>query len=131
MVAKSARPVAPSAPPRLRRGGALGATGRALTFPRTALSGLLLIALLAAGCLPFRATPAPKSITPAPLVRVAETATPGVPAPAPDATPEAVAPAPAAEDPATRLETVRQAYGLLLDKFVHSIGPRTLLEAGW
>jgi carboxyl-terminal processing protease len=92
---------------------------------------LLLVVLLATGCLPFPATSAPKPAAPAPLVRVAEPATPDVPAPAPDATPEAVAPAPAAEDPATRLETVRQAYGLLLDKFVHPLNPRTLLEAGW
>src|SRR5262245_61753188 len=100
---------------------------------------LAVLALFAVGCLPFPPAPA----TPTPVARLAPTAAPtNSPATAPKISPAPAAstatPAPSTTaaplptaDPVTKLETIRLAYALLLDKFVSPLSPQLLLEAGW
>src|SRR5437016_4514176 len=89
---------------------------------------LLLLVLGEIGCLGPPSPPtAPAEATVARQVAL-PTAT-AVPPTRPPAS-ATIPPLPAA-DPASGLDDVRLAYGLLLDKFVHPLSPRTLLAAAW
>jgi carboxyl-terminal processing protease len=107
---------------------------------RAPILRLALLVLFAAGCLPF----GPGAPTATPVARALRTPTPDfalTPAaptttPLPARTPEVPTPAPTfallpTAEPATKLETVRIAYDLLLEKFVSPLSPQLLLEAGW